>query len=54
MDFIILLFFVIVSALYMFLSIQKKQKGGFILGAVCFVVFSIFAVMVYLATNNIF
>lgn len=46
--------FVVLSAVYMFLSIQKKNKGGFILGSVCFVIFSIMAVMVYLAQYNKF
>lgn len=49
MDLIFIGIFVILSAVYMFLSIQKKKKGSFILGSVCFVIFSIIAVMVYLA-----
>lgn len=54
MDFIFMGFFVIVSAIYMYLSIQKKNKSGFILGSICFVIFSIMAVLVYLAQNSKF
>ncbi|MDU4889551.1 MAG: hypothetical protein E6344_03890 [Clostridium sp.] len=54
MDLVFMIIFIVISAVYMFLSIQKKKKGSFILGSVCFVIFSIMAVMVYLAQYNKF
>lgn len=54
LDLVFMIIFIVISAVYMFLSIQKKKKGSFILGSVCFVIFSIMAVMVYLAQYNKF
>lgn len=54
MDLLFIIIFIVLSAIYMFFSIQKKSKSGLILGSVCFVIFSIMAVMVYLAQYNKF
>ncbi len=49
-----MIIFVVLSGIYMFLSIQKKNKGGFIFGSVCFIIFSIMAVVVYLVQYSTF
>lgn len=53
LDLIFMIIFVVLSGIYMFISIQKKNKGGLILGSVCFIIFSIMAVVVYLVQRSI-
>lgn len=54
MDLIFMGIFVILSGIYMFMSIQKKNKGGFILGSICFIFFALMAFVVYFTEYSTF